>query len=134
MKSLVFALLIIVFWGFWGFFAKLGLQKVSWQVFLFISYIISLIIITPFVVNKIELRYDVSTWIFIILSSVAVTLGSLFFYRLLETEKLGIAVPLTALYPAVAIILGVLFLNETLNLKQIIGVIFALISILLLSL
>jgi transporter family protein len=60
-------------------------------------------------------------------------IGTILFIIALQPAKLSIIVPLTAIYPAFTVILSVLFLQERLDLREIIGIAFAIISVALLA-
>ncbi|MEQ9349589.1 MAG: EamA family transporter, partial [Alphaproteobacteria bacterium] len=67
-----------------------------------------------------------------VLSGLGLALGLLLFYLALELGKAAVIVPLTALYPVVAVLLSVLFLGERLTWVQWSGLVLALAGILLL--
>ncbi len=52
-------------------------------------------------------------------------LGTVLFIVALEKSKLSVLVPFTALYPAITIVLALLFLGEKLNFKEAVGIFFA---------
>jgi len=52
---------------------------------------------------------------------------------LLEKERASLAVPLTALYPAVTVMLGILLLKESIKFENAVGIILAIIAGILLA-
>ena len=60
-------------------------------------------------------------------------LGTLTYFYAITKGSVSTVATMTAMYPGVAIIFGVFFLNETLTLKQIIGIGFSLFGLLLLA-
>jgi len=60
-------------------------------------------------------------------------LGYIAFLRALEDGKASLVVPLTALYPAVIVVLAYLITREPISLLQLLGVILALIAAVLIS-
>jgi transporter family protein len=56
------------------------------------------------------------------------------FYILLTKKEASVVVPLTALYPALAAILAIVFLKESLTLVKAVGIILSAIALVLLSL
>lgn len=68
-----------------------------------------------------------------LLSGAANFAGVALFYAALREGRTGIVVPLTALYPAVAVALGALFLREAWTLRQAAGVAAALLAVALLA-
>ena len=71
---------------------------------------------------------------FAILAGIANLLGILFFLYAVSKGKVSVTVALTALYPIITILLASIILEETVNLRQSIGILFALVGILLMSL
>lgn len=60
-------------------------------------------------------------------------IGSLAYFYALKRGGAGEITTLTALYPALTLLLSVLFLREEINFRKIIGVLFALASVFILS-
>jgi len=79
-------------------------------------------IFTDFAVNPYALLMGI-TW----------GIGTIIFIIALQPAKLSALVPLTAVYPAVTVILGVLVLKESLDLREILGIVFAIVTVILLS-
>jgi len=61
------------------------------------------------------------------------SLALIAFYSALGVGKASVVVPLTALYPAVTLVLSRLLLKEEITMSQSLGIAFALIAILLIS-
>ena len=132
-ETIILSALTIICWGAWGIFAKIAIGRVGWPTALLLSYLISAVLGFILLFQKATFKIGYQNFIIIVLSALTVSLGSFFFYLLLNKKQASIVVPLTSLYPVITIILGVLFLREILNVKQVIGIIFALIAIFLLS-
>jgi transporter family protein len=60
-------------------------------------------------------------------------LGAWTYLQAVSTGKVSLVVSFTALYPILSILLAVLFLGETLNVRQGVGIFFALLSMLLIA-
>jgi transporter family protein len=60
-------------------------------------------------------------------------LGAWTYLQAVSTGKVSLVVSFTALYPILSILLAVLFLGETLNARQGVGIFFALLSMLLIA-
>lgn len=67
------------------------------------------------------------------LTGVLGTVGFLFFLYALTAGSVSVVATLTALYPAVAIVLAVIFLKEEITLRQVVGMGLAILSVVLLS-
>jgi bacterial/archaeal transporter family protein len=133
-RWVLFALTATLMWGLGSFFGKIALMRdVPYRVYFFegigtITVLTSLIIFkrqeifNGFAINPYALLMGL-TW----------GIGTIIFIIALQPAKLSALVPLTAVYPAVTVILGVLVLHERLDLREILGIVFAIITVVLLS-
>lgn len=133
----ILSILAFISWGLWAFFIKLAEKHFSvsnifvwYGLFYFIfTFILSFL----FLKNEIN-RNIFNIWvIFIVIAGLTASLANLFFYYALSKGNASVIVPLTALYPLVTIILSLVILKERVTSYQIIGIIFALIAGILLS-
>lgn len=125
----------IIFWGLWGFFSKLAVQKIGLQVAIF-SYSISLVIMIAYLLftsQLFPLKSDSMGILYAVLAGASVGIASVFIYTLLGIRPAGITIAITAIYPMVTLLLSMLFLKETLNLTQTLGIILALVALVLLN-
>ncbi len=138
MNSFVFALTIltIISWGLWGFFTKistdkLGIQAIIWgPAIAFVLVVVGYLLVTK---QLLPLNLDRTGIFFSLLGGVGAAVGSLAFITILKQQQVSLVVPFTALYPAVTVILAVLFLNEKLTASQFLGVMLAIAAIFLFS-
>ncbi len=72
--------------------------------------------------------------VFGLLAGVMGTLGYVFFILATEKGKVSIVVPLTATYPVITFLLGVLLLGEKVGIKHVVGTLLAVVGAILLSL
>jgi transporter family protein len=126
----------IVAWGTWGVFSKLAVERIDQQVMVWGSLIVVPAIILIYLsaaghLAPLEMHAPGIT--FAALGGVGAALGTVCFYLLLARERASLAVPMTSLYPALTVILSVLFLKEQLNGVHILGIFFALAAVVLLS-
>ena len=135
MNSLI-ALLVVIFWGIWGFLFKVGITKIGiWRALLWsgIGYLsFEVGIITYLLYKGTPLTFDRGS-LLITLGCVFSVVGSILFLLLLEKERASLAVPLTALYPAVTVMLGILLLKESIKFENAVGIILAIIAGILLA-
>lgn len=125
----------IIFWGLWGFFSKLAVQKIGLQVAIF-SYSISLVIMVAYLLftsQLFPLKNDSLGILYAVLAGASVGIASVFIYTLLGMKPAGIAIAITAIYPVVTLILSMFFLKETLTATQTLGFILALAALVLLN-
>jgi len=121
----------IIFWGIWGFLYKVGVSKIGMQKALFwsslayttINIIIILVLLRGGV--KTELNSGVNAIVF---GSVFAALGTLIFLFSLEKYQASIVIPLTALYPIVSVLLGILLLGERLTGQHFAGIVLGVIA------
>jgi transporter family protein len=128
------SLLALICWGFWAFLPKLAVRHIPVRsVFLF--EVIGGLLVAAFVLATLRERVGLQ-WQGIVpavLTGVAGYLGVIFFLFALETGKVSAVAPLTAVYPAITIVLGVAFLGERLSPLQVAGAALAIVGVVLLS-
>jgi transporter family protein len=128
------ALIVVFLWGLGSFFGKLALiRDIPYRVYLF-EGIGTLVILVLFVFFKRgDIFANLSFNTYALLMGVCWGIGTIFFIIALQPAKLSVIVPLTALYPTVTVLLSLLFLQERLELREIIGIVLAVLSIALLA-
>lgn len=130
-----YALLAAVTWGLWGFVDKVVIEKCGWPVLVFGSAL-SYVVLTPLIIGMYGKTmwptsgYD---WFMVILGAAAACIGMIFFYLALAKGNASKVVPLTAIYPAITVLLSLAFLREKPNIFQIIGIGLAVIAVVFLS-
>ena len=130
----IFAILALLVWGFWGFFPKLATNYISPKSVL-VYEVIGAIIVGMAVLFLVNFKPEVNAKgiTFAILTGIAGTLGALFFIFAVSRGETSVVVTTTALYPLITIILAFLILKEPITIKQGIGMIFAFAAMMLLS-
>lgn len=129
-------LLAIVGWGVGSYLSKISNAEMHPLVVSAVSMVVYLIVLpAALVVVKPNLAVtSLGIWV-TILGSIFMCVGSLgFAYALRNGGAAGQTTILCALYPALTLILSMAFMRETLNPKQGVGVVLALISFYLLNL
>jgi transporter family protein len=130
------AVVTIVAWGTWGVFSKLAVERIDQQVMVWGSLIVVPVIILIYLGaagQLVPLTMHASGIAFAALGGVGAGLGTVCFYLLLVRERASLAVPMTSLYPALTVLLSVLFLKEQLNGVHVLGILLALAAVALLS-
>ena len=126
----------IVAWGTWGVFSKLAVERIDQQVLVWGSLIVVPAIFIIYLVASgqlIPLKVNAPGITYAMLGGVGAALGTVCFYLLLARERASLTVPMTSLYPALTVLLSVLFLKEQLNGLHVLGIFFALAAVALLS-
>ena len=131
---LLLSFLAFFAYGFWGFFPKLAVQYMAPRSALFWEIIGTLPLALGVLFSlqgKPELQAKGIA--FAMLTGIAGMIGTLFFFMAARHGKISLVVSITALYPLLTILLACLFLHEQLSLRQIAGMLLALLAIYLLS-
>jgi len=126
----------IVAWGTWGVFSKLAVERIEQQVLVWGSLITVPVILLIYLVASSQLaplKMHGPGVAFAMLGGVGAAIGTVCFYLLLERERASLTVSLTSLYPALTVLLSVLFLREHLSGTHVLGILFALAAVALLS-
>lgn len=122
---LTYAGLTIVLWGGWGFFGKLALHKGMPPLALFVAEVavgLGCAAAVLIYVQATGTRTVFADWNrYGVLSGAGLALGLILAYLALQQGLAVVVVPLTALYPAVAVLLSVLVLDERPSAAQWIG-------------
>jgi transporter family protein len=132
----LYSLLTILFWGAWGAISKVasaGVDSYTNQVF----FTVGLLPLIFMVLRSSRLpvgsqRRTGIAWAFF--TGILGGVGNIaFFHALVNGGKASIVVPATALFPLVTVILAATFLRERLGKVQMLGLLFAVAAIYLLS-
>jgi len=132
-----YAILALLGWGIGSFIAKLATNRIGTRSFFFdlLGYavtaaIFSIVMFKPTYIYSTE---KVGAFLGFIAGATG-AFGGIAFYYLLTKKDASMAVPLTALYPALTVLLAILFLRESITLTKVLGILFSLVAIFLLSL
>jgi transporter family protein len=124
----------MLWWSIFGILGKVGADRISpsqLQLFFTIGMIPVAILCAfrlrfKFVAEKSGIFYS-------LLMGILAALASLAFFAALQKGKASLVAPVTSLYPALTVVLAMIFLKEKLNGVQLCGLIFAMVSIVILS-
>ncbi len=133
MLWLIYAIACLILWGLWGLVLKLAYRNLQWVEVYFLSSLASFsLALAVFLLShgKLNLR---GTSLYAIIAGIFGGAGYVFFVKSLEHGKASIIIPLTALYPAITVLLAFLILHEKLTLTHVLGIILALVAVILLS-
>ncbi len=121
----IYALLSAVFAALTAIFAKIGIKGVDTDLATAIRTVVVLILAWSIAffrggINTIHTltRHSI---LFLILSGVATGLSWIFYFKALQIGKVSLVAPVDKASVAIAIILSIIFLGETLTLKMAIG-------------
>lgn len=136
MLNFILIIISIICWGAGSFFYKLANDNLHpILVSSLVSALYIVLIPLGILVFKVPLNFNFSGTLFGLLGGLATCIASLsFFFILRNGGEVGTATAVTSLFPAVTLILSVIFLKEPLSWYKIVGCALALVSIYLLSL
>jgi len=121
----IYALLSAVFAALTAVLAKVGVRGVSSDLATAIRTVVILVVAWGIVLWKDNptdmLTLPPRTWLFLGLSGLATGLSWLCYFRALQLGKVSQVAPVDKLSVALAIVLSVAFLGETLTLKVVLG-------------
>ncbi|NBC28278.1 MAG: EamA family transporter [Bacteroidetes bacterium] len=125
--AVLYILTTVILWGLWGFFGKLALIKGMRPMSVYMAeacfgLMLGIVVITIYSTFLEESGLHKNWNIYGVLSGFALALGLLTYYMALEGEQVHIVIPLTAIYPVVAVVFGVIFLQEVIHLKEIFAI------------
>lgn len=126
--------LALLSFGLWGLFTKLSVPHLDYKsalIYQTLGVLLIGILTLGFVGVKPMTSFKGSSYA--ILTGVAYSIGCLFYFIAASKGKITTVVTLTALYPLVTIALAYFLLNESVSLKQCLGIVFGLIAIFLMS-
>ncbi len=127
----VFALIL---WGVWGVLQKIATNQMEPRNVYFISALGALsVVLVILSTSRFPLSLNFEGVFFSLVAGICSSLGGLLFLEAMKRGEAAIVITFTALYPAVSIAISFILLNETITMKQGIGIVLALISMLLLK-
>ena len=125
-------ILAIILFGIGSFLGKIASNTdISPRVYFFEAIGTLTVFTTFFFLKKSEILSDFSVNYYAIGMGLCWGIGTILFIFALENSKISIISTLTALYPAVTIILAYVFLAERLETREIVGVLLAMAAIFL---
>jgi len=130
------SVMTVVLWGVWGILAKLSTsQGTSPLLLAMLSSGAGLSVVAIFqLLARFPLDRPPLGVMYGLLAGAAGGLGAILFFHALRDGKASVVVPITACYPVLTIILGVMVLKEELSLAQGLGIGLAVTGMVLLSL
>ncbi len=128
------SLIAVALWGVVGLLQKTTTNRISADAVLIWDRV-GYVILLPFLIKGIHLSHVGPKDILIgILDGITNSLGALFLYLSLESgAKASIAVPLTALYPLLTVLMAMLLLGERVGRLHMVGIILAVVAAVLMS-
>ncbi len=127
----IYCLIALLGWGFWGFGSKiLGKYFHPFHLSLFSN--VGTVLFLLFFIFKFSLPFNKFS-LYALINGMIAGIGTFGFYFALSKGEASIVFPITSLYIVFPVILGYFFLKEPITFKHLLGFIFTLIAIYLLS-
>lgn len=128
------AVLALILWGVWGLFQKLATNQMPPRN-VYLAAVVGMIgvALVVFTTGDTRLQMNARGLFFAFLAGICSSLGGFLFLHAVSRGKASIVIPFTALYPLVTIILSFTILKEAITVKQGMGIVLALISMVLLA-
>lgn len=131
---LIHAFAALVIYGLWGFFPKLAVTYINPASALIYEVAGAMLVgLACLLWVGFQPESHPKGILFAVLTGVTGMLGTLFFFAAASRGKISVVVSMTALYPLITILLAMFFLHEPVTAKQILGMLFAVAAILLLT-
>jgi transporter family protein len=134
MHWLGFSFLALGLWGVWGFLGKVAAQNLPSPAVYLLTISGHLVVVVYLLVSGLgPISWQPWGVGAAVASGIAMAVALLFFLEALARGPALVVVPLTALYPAVTVVLSWVFLREALTLRHLVGIGLALLAVWLLS-
>jgi len=127
------ALAALVWWGLFGFLAKLGTADVNAYDMQILFTIGAVPIAAYIILRRLRMKADRQGRIIGTVIGILAGAGGIAYFAAMARGKASIVGPITALFPMVTVLLATTILKERLNKAQIAGIVLALISAALLA-
>ena len=136
MSWLFFSLICLLIYGVWGFLSKLISTELNAPSMLIYSLLGSALGIPIYILsyrNSFSFQWE-NGWTYLaILVGIFTSFGAFFFFNAIAQGEASKVVVITSLYPIITAILAFVFLQETITPNKIIGILFCIIGIMILS-
>ena len=128
------ATIALLIWGLWAFLPKLALQAFEPRsVLVWESLGSALVGLGVLVSVGFRVQATPVGVLAAVITGACGLGGALFFLMALDRGKASVVVPFTSLYPLITLVLSVLFLGERPSPTNLLGVLFAMVAVVLLS-
>lgn len=132
--AVLLALAAMLAWGVWALLADVATRFVPATLAMMVSYATSVAVAGAYVVaSDVQLTLPARGVAIASLAGVFAGIGAVAFYAGLDAGRTGVVTTISALYFVVAALLGVAVLGESLALRHVAGVAFAVAAVALLA-
>lgn len=131
---IIWSILALLSWGFFGFFPKLSVRYMRPESAIIFEALGGLVV-ALIALYKVDFRPEIHPQgiLYAALTGFVGVMGALFYMQAATTKNVSVVAAITAVYPIITIALAMLLLRESLTWRQIAGMALALIAIWLIS-
>ena len=124
----------VTLWGLWAFIPKITMKYINPKSAM-VYEVLGAILIAIVVLYFLNFRPNIhpNGLALAITTGIVGSLGVLCFLTAVSKGPVSLVATLSALYPVISIILATILLKETMTVKQVVGIVFALIAIILIT-
>lgn len=136
-QGILYSLITLIIWGFWGVFGKLASRTLTAREmipYIVIGNFVALLLLLPLLKGRISTLNFGKPELFAIISSIAYLIGGVFFWISLTKGNVVQVVLISAMYPVITIGYSLLFLGEEMTLRHGLGIVISMVGILMISL
>ncbi len=128
------AIMAMILWGVWGVLQKLATNHMPPRNVYLVSALGALAVVLVLVsTSRFPLTVSAEGTLFAVIAGICSAVGGLLFLHAVSKGEASVVITFTALYPVVSIILSFVLFREMVTLKQGIGIVLALLSMVLLA-
>jgi bacterial/archaeal transporter family protein len=128
------AVMALLLWGVWGILQKLATNHMPPRNVYLVSALGAIAVVLVIVAtSRFPLSLSTEGTLFAVIAGICSALGGLLFLHAVSKGEASVVITFTALYPVVSIILSFVLFREAVTLKQGIGIVLALFSMVLLA-
>lgn len=135
MKSWVLpSILALLFWGVWAFLPKIATRYIDpYSAMVYQSLGGILVGLGVLISLRFQVEFNIPGFSYGLAIGLLGFFGAFMYLIAASKGPITLVAPITALYPTLAIILSLVFLNETVSPKQVLGIALSVVAIILIS-
>jgi transporter family protein len=127
-------ILTLVAWGFWAFLPKIAIRYIDPQSAMVYQALGGVLVGLGVLISlKFKVQFNIPGFSYGLAIGLLGFFGAFMYLLAVSKGPLALVAPITALYPMLAIIMGMVFLNEAISLRQGFGIALSLVAIYLIS-
>ena len=131
---LVPTLLTLLAWGLWAFLPKLAIKYIDPQSAMVYQALGGVLVgLVVLISLKFQVQFNIPGFTLSLAIGILGFFGAFMYLVAVSRGPLTLVAPITALYPMFAILLGLIFLHETITIRQTAGIGLSLVAIYLIS-